>query len=80
MEPNAGGYDRTARLVIGTVLLVAGVTGYAGFVWVAYGPLPQALTSVALGVIGIVLLVTGATQRCVLNKILGVNTCERKAS
>ena len=80
MEPNVGGYDRTARLVIGTVLLVAGVAGYAGFVWVAYGPLPQALTSAALGVIGIVLLVTGATQRCVLNKILGVNTCERKAT
>lgn len=80
MEPNVGGYDRVARFVIGTALLVGGVAGYAGFVWVAYGPLPQALTSVALGVVGVVLLVTGVTQRCVLNKILGVNTCETKTS
>jgi len=80
MEPNVGGYDRVARLVVGTVLLVAGVAGYVGFVWVAHGPLPQALTSVALGVIGIVLLVTGVTQRCILNKILGVDTCETKTS
>lgn len=30
MKKNVGGFDRIARLVIGPVLLVAGIAGYAG--------------------------------------------------
>lgn len=77
MEKNVGGYDRIGRLALGAVLLLAGVAGYAGFVWLAYGPLPQALTSIIAALIGVILLVTGGTQKCPLNSIFGINTCER---
>jgi len=77
MERNVGGYDRIARLGIGAVLVLVGIAGYVGFVRVAYGPLPQALTSVALAVIGVILLVTGVTQVCFLNRLIGRNTLRK---
>ncbi|MFO7927696.1 MAG: YgaP family membrane protein [Halobacteriota archaeon] len=77
MEKNVGGYDRIGRFVIGAILLVVGITGYAGAIPVAVGPAPQALTSIILVVIGAVLLVTGYTQRCVINRVLGMNTNKR---
>lgn len=77
MDPNVGGVDRTVRLVLGVVLLVLGVAGYAGLVWVAVGPLPQFLTSVLLGLLGAVLLVTGLTRQCLINRLLGVDTTRR---
>ena len=77
MEPNVGGVDRTVRLVLGLVLLVLGVAGYAGLVWVAVGPLPQFLTSVLLALLGAVLLVTGLTRQCPINRLLGVDTTRR---
>ncbi|MFP4188806.1 MAG: YgaP-like transmembrane domain [Halobacteriales archaeon] len=77
MQPNVGGYDRLGRLVVGVVLLLVSVAGYAGFVRLAFGPFPQALTAVFVGVVGIVLLVTAATRRCPLNTVAGVDTSER---
>ena len=77
MQPNVGGYDRLGRLAVGSVLLVVAVAGYAGFVRLAVGPLPQALTAVLLALVGVVLLVTAATRRCPLNSVAGVDTCER---
>jgi uncharacterized membrane-anchored protein len=77
MEKNVGGYDRIGRFVIGAVLVVAGVAGYAGVIPVAVGPAPQALTAIVLVVIGAVLLATGYTRKCVINRILGVNTNKR---
>ena len=75
MNKNVGGYDRIGRFVIGAVLLVAGVVGYAGPLRVAVGPLPQALTALLLVLIGAILLVTGYTQKCPINSLLGVDTC-----
>jgi len=77
METNVGGLDRTVRLVLGVLLLAVGVLGYAGVVRVAVGPLPQALTSIVLVLIGLVLLVTGLTRKCMINSLLGVNTARR---
>lgn len=74
MEMNVGGYDRLGRLVIGAVLVLAGIAGYAGLVPVAVGPFPQALLSLILVVIGVVLLVTGFTRKCPINSVLGINT------
>ena len=74
MEPNVGGYDRIGRFVIGTVLVLAGIAGYAGLLAVAVGPVPQALASVLLVVVGAILLITGATRQCVINRVLGINT------
>jgi hypothetical protein len=78
MDRNVGGYDRIGRLVIGAVLVVGGIVGYVGLLRVAVGPIPQALMSIVLVVIGVVLLVTGFTQKCPMNSILGMNTFESR--
>jgi hypothetical protein len=75
MNKNVGGYDRIGRFVVGAVLLVGGIAGYAGLLRVAVGPVPQALLALVLVLIGAVLLVTGYTQKCPINSVLGTNTC-----
>jgi len=79
MHKNVGGYDRIGRFVIGAALLVAGVVGYAGLLRVAVGPVPQALTALLLVLIGVILLVTGYTQKCPINSLLGVDTCPARS-
>ncbi|MFC7058642.1 YgaP-like transmembrane domain [Halovenus salina] len=69
MEQNVGGFDRTARLVAGPILAVVGLLIVAGVVSAAL-PLGAALL-----LVGVVLLGTGLTQRCIINQVLGVNTC-----
>ena len=71
MNPNVGGLDRTARLVVGPLALLAGLG-------VLVDVLPAgSLVGAALLVVGAILLVTGATRRCPLNSLLGVDTCPR---
>ncbi len=70
MERNVGGIDRTGRLVIGTVLAIAGVAALAGY-W-AIGAVAGAIALV----IGLVLLVTGTTQKCPINDTVGIDTTE----
>jgi hypothetical protein len=79
MNKNVGGYDRIGRFVIGAVLLVGGIVGYAGVLRVAVGPIPQALMALILVLIGAILLVTGYTQKCPINSILGMNTCSPRS-
>jgi hypothetical protein len=79
METNVGGYDRTGRFIVGTILVGVGVVGYAGLLRVAVGPVPQALMALILVLIGAVLLVTGLTQKCPINSVLGVNTCKPRS-
>lgn len=74
MQKNVGGADRVARLVIGSVLLVVGVAGYAGLVGLAVGPVPQALASLLVVLVGAILLVTGITRWCPLNRLFGIDT------
>jgi hypothetical protein len=74
MEKNVGGADRIARLVLGPLLILAGVAGYAGLLALAVGPFPQALTSVVVFLVGVILLVTGLVQKCPMNRLLGFNT------
>lgn len=74
MEKNVGGYDRAGRFIIGAILVLVGVVGYAGLVRLAVGPLSQALTALILVLIGVVLVVTGYTQKCPINSVLGMNT------
>jgi hypothetical protein len=72
MERNVGGLDRTARLVLGPLLAIAGLAIVLGVV----------STNVYLGavlvLVGAVFLVTGAVQQCPINQLLGVNTCPRE--
>ncbi|MFC7114214.1 DUF2892 domain-containing protein [Natronoarchaeum sp. GCM10025703] len=70
MEQNVGGIDRTGRLVIGIVLAIAGVAALAGY-WAA-----GAVAGAIALVIGLVLLVTGTTQKCPINDTVGIDTTE----
>lgn len=80
MQKNVGGLDRIARLILGPVLVLAGVAGYAGLVTLAVGPVPQALASALVVLVGAILVVTGAVQRCPINRLLGVNTYREPAA
>ena len=78
MQKNVGGMDRIARLVVGPVLILVGIAGYAGLLALAVGPVPQALVSVIVLLVGAVLLVTGLVQRCPLNRLLRFDTYSPK--
>ncbi len=65
MKPNVGGIDRTARIVVGIILLIVGLVAPIGMTW----------RIVAL-VIAAIALVTAFTRLCPVNAILGINTCE----
>jgi NhaP-type Na+/H+ or K+/H+ antiporter len=69
MNKNVGGYDRTARLIVGPILLLVGITALVGAV-----PLGTLGSVVAL-LVGAILTVTGAVQRCPLNAVFGIDTC-----
>ncbi|MFB6229072.1 MAG: DUF2892 domain-containing protein [Halobacteriales archaeon] len=70
MKKNVGGLDRSARIVIGALLGIAGLVVALGF-W-------ELGTVVGIGalVVGAVLLVTGTTQKCPINSAVGVDTTE----
>lgn len=74
MQKNVGGLDRTLRLVVGPLLVVVGIVGYAGFLPLAFLGIGQALAAVVLFLIGAILLVTGTVQKCPLNSLFGVDT------
>ncbi|WP_255197347.1 YgaP family membrane protein [Halorarius litoreus] len=77
MEKNVGGYDRIARLVVGPILAIVGTAGLFGVVTLAAGTLGVAIAAIAL-LVGLVFVVTGLTQRCPLNSLLGFNTYRGK--
>ncbi|PLK22025.1 YgaP family membrane protein [Natronobacterium gregoryi] len=68
METTVCSIDRTVRVVLGTVLAVAGIASLAGVA--AFGTFGV----VALAV-GLVLLGTGVVQLCPLYSLLGIDTC-----
>jgi hypothetical protein len=72
MEKNVGGYDRIARLVLGPIVIIAALAIYFEVLAVA-GLLGAALVVAGL-LVGAVLVATGATQVCVLNRLLGIDT------
>lgn len=68
LAKNVGGLDRQIRFLVGTVLLTVAL---AGLVTDVAG---QSLALVALvGATG--LLFNAVTQRCLLNRLLGIDTC-----
>jgi hypothetical protein len=77
IKPNVGETDRYVRVGAGAVLLILGILGYAGTIPVAVGPLPQALTSLVLVVLGAILAVTGLMRTCPIYMGLGLNTLRR---
>jgi len=65
MKCNVGGMDRTARIVLGIVLLIVGLAA----------PIEMTWRIVAL-VIAAIALVTATVRFCPANAILGINSCE----
>ncbi|MFC7046859.1 DUF2892 domain-containing protein [Halobacteriaceae archaeon GCM10025711] len=72
MEKNVGGVDRTVRIALGTLLVLAAVGGVAGLY--ALGTTVAAV----LAVVGVVLLATGLLQTCIIYRFIGVNTNKRE--
>lgn len=71
MEKNVGGIDRLGRIVIGVIAALAGVAMVADFV--AAGIV---IGAIAL-VVGLILIVTGTTQKCPINEATGVDTTKK---
>lgn len=78
MEKNVGGYDRGLRIVVGIVLLAAGLAALGGLFSFASGTAGVAV-AVVVALVGAVLLATGAVQMCPINAALGIDTCEGRA-
>jgi len=66
---NVGGLDRTLRWVGGAALLAVGVAGFAAG-WATVGAV-AALTGVGL-------LFNAVTGFCVMNALLGIDTCSKE--
>jgi hypothetical protein len=79
MQKNVGGYDRSARFVLGPMLILAGVAAFAGLITLSGGTLGLVLTGAAF-VVGSVLTITATTQKCPLNAAIGMNTYRERAS
>ena len=78
MEKNVGGFDRTARFVVGPILIVVGLAAFGGLFTLAAGTLGLVLATVAL-LVGLVLATTAVTRKCPLNRALGLNTYRKEA-
>lgn len=79
MEKNVGGIDRSARLVVGPLLILVSLAGFVGLLPVLSGVVALVVWVLAL-VVGAVFVVTGYTQKCPLNNVLGLNTYEEAAA
>lgn len=62
MKANAGGIDRTLRIILGLALIALALNGTIG----------------AWGWIGLVPIATGAIGFCPLYTLLGIDTCAMK--
>lgn len=70
MKANENGIDRTLRVVLGVVLLIA------GFVWL--GASAGEITGIIAAVIGAVLVLTGLAGFCPAYRLVGLSTCKVK--
>jgi len=66
MKINESATDRVIRVIVGAVLLAAWVFGGLSGTW-----------AVVLGIIGAVLLVTGAVGFCAIYALLGMSTARK---
>ena len=64
MKSNVGGIDKSARILVGVVLVALAATGQIG----------------AWGYIGVLPLITGLTNFCPFYPLLGISTCRVKKS
>ncbi|MEZ6164123.1 MAG: DUF2892 domain-containing protein [Phycisphaerales bacterium] len=68
MKPNENGIDRTLRLILGVVLLIA------SYMWL--GVAAGEITGIIAAVIGAVMLITGLVGFCPAYRLVGMSTCK----
>lgn len=68
MDTNVGPTDKTVRILVGALAGALSLATLAGAV-----SLPS-IAALVLGVVAVILLVTGATSRCALYSALGIST------
>lgn len=67
MRINESATDRVLRVIVGAVLLAAWVFGWWSGTW-----------AVVLGIVGIVLLATGAIGFCAIYRLFGISTAPKQ--
>lgn len=72
MEKNVGGMDRTLRIILGLVMVVA-MMMVIGFGTALETAVQGTVASILL-VLAFILLGTAGSQRCYVNRVLGRNT------
>lgn len=70
MQQNVGGYDRLVRLVVGALLILVGVAGYAGAIAVG------AALSIVILLVGVILAGTGLARTCLFYRLVGFSTAD----
>lgn len=70
METNVGTVDRYLRIGFGTLGIAIGLAGFLQL-WPS-----NTVVSAVYVIVGAILLVTGATRKCVLYRPLGIDTTE----
>lgn len=73
MKRNVGGFDRAWRLVGGAILVAVGLASFAGLLSV--GTTVAAILIVA----GAVFFATGVVQKCMISRLLGIDTYRKDA-
>ncbi|WP_277554021.1 YgaP family membrane protein [Halobaculum limi] len=68
MDTNVGPTDKTVRILVGAL---AGALSLATLASVVSLP---SIAALVLGIVAVILLVTGATSRCALYSALGIST------
>ena len=70
MEENVGNTDKIVRIILGAILGTASIAILAGYIDYAE------IYSAVLGILSLILLVTGFVGKCGFYQALGINTCE----
>lgn len=72
MDKNVGGTDRIARILVGVILVIAGLVA------VFINPFVGSAIAIIGVIIGAILFITGFTQKCPINQATGINTYKEK--
>ncbi|MFC4248948.1 DUF2892 domain-containing protein [Natribaculum luteum] len=74
MEPNVGGFDRTVRIALGLAFLSIALAAVAS--GSTLGESTRTVLVAGTSLVAAVLLASAILQRCPVNRLLGIDTCE----
>jgi len=70
MKSNEGGADRTVRVVLGILALVA------SYMWL--GVMDAEIFGIIIAAVGLIMVLTGACGFCPAYKLVGLSTCKKE--